>query len=45
MERALAELTIVEASRGVAVRYCGRMFAQLGATVVRAAGGDDRTIG
>src|SRR5436190_12609970 len=41
----LTGLTVVEASRGVAVRYCGRLFAQLGATVVRAEGGDDRAIG
>ncbi len=41
----LTGLTVVEASRGVAVRYCGRLFAQLGATVVKAAGGDDTAIG
>jgi crotonobetainyl-CoA:carnitine CoA-transferase CaiB-like acyl-CoA transferase len=45
MERLLETLTVVEASRGVAVRYCGRLFAQLGATVVRAPGGDDTRIG
>jgi crotonobetainyl-CoA:carnitine CoA-transferase CaiB-like acyl-CoA transferase len=45
MERLLSTLTVVEASRGVAVRFCGRLFAQLGATVVRAAGGDDTRIG
>jgi crotonobetainyl-CoA:carnitine CoA-transferase CaiB-like acyl-CoA transferase len=45
VERLLEGLTVVEASRGVAVRFSGRLFAQLGATVVRAAGGDDRTIG
>src|SRR5690349_12151463 len=45
MDRLLHGLTIVEASRGVAVRYAGRLFAQLGATVVRAAGGDDTAIG
>lgn len=45
MTRLLQGLTVVEASRGVAVRYCGRLFAQLGATVVRAAGGDDTAIG
>ncbi|MFL5202023.1 MAG: CoA transferase, partial [Microvirga sp.] len=45
MYRMLAGLTVVEASRGVAVRYCGRLFAQLGATVIRADGGDDRGIG
>ena len=41
----LTGVTIVEASRGVAVRYCGRLFAELGARVVRAAGGDDGAIG
>lgn len=41
----LAGLTVVEASRGVTVRYCGRLFTQLGATVVRAQGGDDQAIG
>src|SRR5690348_9820481 len=45
MDKLLAGLTIVEASRSVAVRYCGRLFAQFGATVVRAPGGDDRRIG
>lgn len=45
MERLLDTLTIVESSRGVAVRFCGRLFAQLGAKVVRAPGGDDTTIG
>ena len=45
MRRLLNGLTVVEASRGVAVRYCGRLFIELGATVVRAADGDDRTIG
>ncbi|WP_293905402.1 CoA transferase [Phenylobacterium sp.] len=45
MDSLLAGLTVVEASRGVAVRYCGRLFAQLGATVVRAEGGDDQAIG
>ena len=41
----LAGLQVVEASRGVAVRYCGRLLAQLGANVVRTAGGNDRDIG
>eukprot|EP01035_Chromulina_nebulosa_P008565 gene8565-11607_t len=45
MGQPLADLTIVEASRGVAVRYCGRLFAQLGAQVIRADGGDDSLIG
>src|ERR1044071_6092456 len=45
MDTLLAGLTIVEASRAVAVRYCGRLFAQFGATVVTAGGGDDRRIG
>jgi crotonobetainyl-CoA:carnitine CoA-transferase CaiB-like acyl-CoA transferase len=45
MESLLAGLTVMEASRGVAVRYCGRLFAQLGATVVRGEGGDDTGIG
>jgi crotonobetainyl-CoA:carnitine CoA-transferase CaiB-like acyl-CoA transferase len=45
MERPLEGLVVVEASRAVAVRYCGRLFAQMGATVRRAAGGDDRRIG
>src|SRR5512146_522480 len=33
MERPLQGLRVLEASGGVAVRYCGRMFAQLGAEV------------
>lgn len=41
----LRTLTVVEASRDVAVRHCGRLFARLGATVFRAPGGDDGTIG
>ena len=45
MDRLLEGLVVVEASRGVAVRYCGRLFARLGATVTRAAGGDDAAIG
>ena len=45
MDSLLAGLTVVEASRAVAVRYCGRLFAQFGATVVRAPGGDDSAIG
>jgi crotonobetainyl-CoA:carnitine CoA-transferase CaiB-like acyl-CoA transferase len=45
MDSLLAGLVIVEASRAVAVRYCGRLFAQFGATVVRAAGSDDTAIG
>lgn len=45
MTRLLEGLVIVESSRDVAVRYCGRLFAQLGATVARASGGDDTGIG
>lgn len=45
METLLAGLTIVEASRAVAVRYAGQLFARLGARVVRAPGGDDAGIG
>lgn len=41
----LTGLTVVEASRDVALRYCGRLFAQLGATVIHAPGGDDGVIG
>jgi crotonobetainyl-CoA:carnitine CoA-transferase CaiB-like acyl-CoA transferase len=41
----LRTLTVVEASRDVAVRHCGRLFALLGATVFRAPGGDDGMIG
>jgi crotonobetainyl-CoA:carnitine CoA-transferase CaiB-like acyl-CoA transferase len=45
MDQLLDGLIVVEASRDVAVRYCGRLFAQFGATVVRAEGGDDTAIG
>ena len=45
MIQALDGIVVVESSRDVAVRYCGRLFAEQGATVVRAAGGDDRAIG
>lgn len=45
MPELLRTLTVVEASRDVAVRHCGRLFARLGATVFRAPGGDDGTIG
>ena len=41
----LARWVVVEAGRDVALRYCGRLFAQLGATVVRASSGDDELIG
>jgi crotonobetainyl-CoA:carnitine CoA-transferase CaiB-like acyl-CoA transferase len=41
----LAGLTILEASGDVAVRYCGRLFAQLGASVASAIDADDRRIG
>ena len=41
----LARWVVVEAGRDVALRYCGRLFAQLGATVVRAPSGDDELIG
>ena len=37
MDAPLQGLRILEASGDVAVRYCGRLFAQLGAEVVRAA--------
>jgi len=45
MDQLLDGLIVVEASRDVAVRYCGRLFAQFGAAVVRAEGGDDNAIG
>lgn len=45
MDTLLAGLTIIEASRAVAVRYAGQLYARLGATVVRAPGGDDAAIG
>lgn len=45
MDRPLAGLRILEASGEVAVRFCGRLFAQLGAEVVTAAVHDDRRIG
>ncbi|HEY0436301.1 MAG TPA: CoA transferase, partial [Phenylobacterium sp.] len=41
----LAGLSILEASGEIAVRYCGRMFAQLGAQVVTAIEVDDSRIG
>ncbi|THD79411.1 MAG: CoA transferase [Phenylobacterium sp.] len=41
MDAPLQGLRILEASGDVAVRYCGRLFAQLGAEVVRAAAADD----
>ena len=45
MDRLLQGLTVLESGRGVAVRYCGRLFAQLGATVISSVDGDDRAIG
>lgn len=45
MDRLLEDLVVVEASRDVAVRHCGRTFARLGAAVSRASGGDDTAIG
>jgi crotonobetainyl-CoA:carnitine CoA-transferase CaiB-like acyl-CoA transferase len=39
--RPLAGIGVAELSAGVAVRYCGRLFARLGATVVRAGGQHD----
>ncbi len=41
----LAGLSILEASGQVAVRYCGRLFAQLGADVATLIAEDDRRIG
>jgi crotonobetainyl-CoA:carnitine CoA-transferase CaiB-like acyl-CoA transferase len=44
MRGLLAGVTVLEVSSAVAVRYCGRLFAQLGARVIRAAtdpAGDD----
>ncbi len=45
MAEPLAGLRILEHSGGVATRYCGRLFAAWGATVVRIAGGDDTRLG
>ena len=36
----LAGIDVVELGEAVAVRYCGRLFAQLGANVVRVSDGD-----
>lgn len=41
----LSRFTVLECGGDVAVRYCGRMFARLGARVVRLADDDDRRIG
>ena len=41
----LEGITIREASRDLGVRYCGRLFAQLGASVFRMTGGGDSRIG
>ncbi|HLY79555.1 MAG TPA: CoA transferase, partial [Caulobacteraceae bacterium] len=38
--RPLFGIGVAELSEGAAVRYCGRLFARLGATVVRCLGGD-----
>jgi crotonobetainyl-CoA:carnitine CoA-transferase CaiB-like acyl-CoA transferase len=45
MQGPIAGLRILEASGDVAVRYCGRLFAQLGAQVTSAIVVDDRRIG
>jgi crotonobetainyl-CoA:carnitine CoA-transferase CaiB-like acyl-CoA transferase len=45
MERPLEGLRILEASGAVAARYCGRLFAQLGAEVVSEGRRDDAHIG
>ena len=39
--RPLSGIGVAELSDGAAVRYCGRLFARLGATVVRAQGGSE----
>jgi crotonobetainyl-CoA:carnitine CoA-transferase CaiB-like acyl-CoA transferase len=44
-EGPLAGLRVLEASGDVAVRYCGRLFGQLGAEVATAIEGDDARIG
>src|SRR5689334_22851701 len=41
----LAGLRVLQASGDVAVRYCGRLFAQLGAEVMSAIDSDDARIG
>ena len=45
MDGPLAGLRVLETSQGIAERYCGRLFAALGASVVRRAGGNDGLIG
>lgn len=45
MSGPLARFTVLDASASVAGRYCGRLFARLGARVYRVAGGDDRALG
>lgn len=45
MDGPLAGLRVLEASGEVATRYCGRLFAQLGADVASAAVHDDTVIG
>jgi crotonobetainyl-CoA:carnitine CoA-transferase CaiB-like acyl-CoA transferase len=45
MPKPLAGLRVLEASGDVAVRYCGRLFAQLGAEVSTAIERDDRRLG
>jgi hypothetical protein len=45
VQRPLEGLRILEASGQVAVRYCGRLFAQLGAEVATAIEADDALIG
>jgi crotonobetainyl-CoA:carnitine CoA-transferase CaiB-like acyl-CoA transferase len=41
----LADFSILELPGDVSTRYCGRLFAQLGARVVKLGGEDDRRIG
>jgi crotonobetainyl-CoA:carnitine CoA-transferase CaiB-like acyl-CoA transferase len=45
MDEPLAGFRILELSGDVAVRYCGRLFAQGGAVVSRVAAGDDARLG
>jgi crotonobetainyl-CoA:carnitine CoA-transferase CaiB-like acyl-CoA transferase len=41
----LSDLTVLEVGGDVAVRYCGRLFARLGATVTRIGDDDDTRLG
>lgn len=45
MSGPLARFVVLDASAGIAGRYCGRLFARLGAQVHRTAASDDRAIG